>query len=450
MKDSTVNMTEGNTLSLLIRFSIPMLIGNIFQQLYNVVDSVVVGRLVGSDALGAVGATSSISFLFFALCNGIGNGGGIVTSQFFGKNDSRDIKSCIANVGYIMIIFPLIVGTAAFFLTGPLLRILNTPENLFHDAFVYMRILCVGLVFVSLYNYISSMLRALGDSKTPLYFLIFSCILNTGLDIFFVKVLRLSVFGAGIATLISQFISGAACLIYAVKTNEYFKLKRNDLKINSEIIRRSVKIGVPLSLQFSLIAVSTMALQRVVNVFGTVAVSTFTATSRVEQVIHQPYQTLSAALSTFIGQNFGAKKNNRVLEGYRKGFFLMLGFTILMFLVMQFLGKPIISIFIKDDEVMNMGAKALKITSFFYFFLGMIYLVRGVLNGVGDSFFALYNGIIEVAGRFTVPYILTILPLFEVWGIWWSVGIVWLVSGATAWFRFLGFKKKLKKDLQIL
>ncbi len=443
MRTNALNMTEGNTTGLLIKFSIPMLIGNIFQQLYNIVDSVIVGRLVGKDALAAIGVTGPMTFLFFAICNGIGSGGGIITSQFFGSGDKKSVKTCITNVGYIMICFPFAVGIAAFFLTGPLLRLLKTPQDIFEDAFIYMRILCVGLVFVSLYNYISSMLRALGDSKTPLYFLIFSCILNTGLDIYFVKYLGLSVFGAGIATLISQFVSGVLCLVFALRTNPFFNLEKDDFAINKNIIASSVKIGVPLSLQFSLIAISTMALQRVVNSFGAVAVAAFTSTSRIEQIIHQPYQSLSAAVSTFTGQNFGAKKNKRILEGYKKGLFLMTAFTIIMLVVMQLFGKQITSLFVKEEDVIHMGAVALNITSLFYIFLGCIYIVRGVLNGIGDSFFMLYNGIVEVVGRFTVPFLLTMIPAINVWGIWWSVGVVWFISGFTAWLRYQSFKKKL-------
>lgn len=448
MKNSTMNMTEGGITGLLIRFSIPMLMGNLFQQLYNIVDSIIVGKLVGADALAAVGVTGPMGFFFFALCNGIGAGGGIVTSQSFGSGDTKNVKSCITNVGYIMIAFPFIVGIAAFFLSGPLLRLLDTPSDIFPEAFIYLRITCIGLVFVSVYNYISSMLRALGDSKTPLFFLIFSCILNIFLDLLFVKTFGMGVFGAGVATLISQFISGAACIVFAFRTNEYFRLSKADMKVNPEVIRRSVKIGVPLSLQFSLIAISTMALQRVVNTFGAVAVAAFTATSRVEQLIHQPYQTLSAALSTFSGQNFGARKMDRLLKGYRKGMKLMVIFTGLMLLVMQIFPKQITSIFINEPDVIEMGAMSLKITSWFYFFLGLIYTVRGVLNGVGDSFFALYNGIIEVIGRFTFPILMTMIPFFGVWGIWWSVGVVWLLSGVTAWGRYLGFRRKTLKVIE--
>lgn len=447
MKNLTLNMTEGSPTGLLIRFSIPMLIGNIFQQLYNLVDSVVVGKLVGSDALAAIGVTGPMSFFFFALCNGIGAGGGIVTSQSFGENNTKSVKSCISNVGYIMIVFPFVVGILAFFLSGPLLNLLQTPKEIFPEALGYLRILCVGLVFVSVYNYVSSMLRALGDSITPLLFLIFSCILNTILDVVFVKYLHLSVLGAGYATLISQFISGALCLIFAFKTNEYFKLEKKDLKFNPEVVRRSIKIGIPLSLQFSLIAISTMALQRVVNSFGPIAVAAFTASSRIEQVIHQPYQTLSAALSTFVGQNFGAKKEDRMKQGYKKAMLIMVVFTALMLVVMQIFANPVTSLFVNEGEVVEMGAKSLRITSVFYIFLGLIYVVRGYMNGIGDGFFALLNGIVEVIGRFVFPILFTMIPAMGLWGIWWSVGVVWAFSGITAWLRYIQVKHRNKKKL---
>ena len=436
-------MTEGNPTSLIIKFSIPMLIGNIFQQLYNLVDSVIVGQFVGSDALAAIGATGSATFMFFALCNGIGNGGGIITAQSFGKGDKKEVKTCITNTAYIMLVFPLIIGILAFCLAGPLLHLLDTPENIFPESLSYMRIMCVGIIFVSLYNFASSMLRALGDSKTPLYFLIFSCILNTVLDIFFVYVLNTGVTGAGIATVISQFVSGITCLLYALKKNEYFKLNKEDMKFNRMITGKIIKLGIPLSLQFSLIAISCMALQRVVNSFGETAMAAFTATSRMEQLIHQPYQTLGTALSTFTGQNFGAGKNERVVAGYKKGAMIMVIFSALMLPIMQFFGDNIIRIFVSDEPVIEMGARALRITSYFYVALGTIYVVRGVLNGLGDAFFALLNGIVEVAGRFIVPILLTGVAAIGVWGIWWSVGIVWTMAGASALVRYLMYLKKI-------
>lgn len=446
-KDNTLNMTEGNTVKLLITFSIPMLIGNIFQQLYNIVDSVVVGKFVGKDALASIGATNSLTFLFFALCNGIGNGGGIVTSQYFGSGDKKNVKRCITNVGYIMLIFPAIVAITAFLAAEGLLVFLHTPEELLADSITYMRIICCGMLFVSLYNFISSMLRALGDSKTPLYFLIFSCTLNAILDLIFVRGLGLSVAGAGIATIISQFVSAIGSITYAVLTNPYFKLEKEDWKFDKIVTKKAIRVGVPLSLQFALIAVSTMAVQRVVNSFETIiegVVAAFTATSRIEQLVHMPYQTLSAALSTYTGQNYGARKKDRVQNGLKQGIILMAAFTVIMFVIMQLFGRNIAMIFIKKDEiaVIDMVAKALKINSWFYIFLGLIYTVRGVLNGLGDVFFSIYNGVIEVLGRFTVPFLLTSIPAIGVWGIWWSVGVVWSMAGISAWFRYLYYRKK--------
>ena len=444
-QNNMLNMTAGNPTALLIKFSIPMLIGNLFQQFYNLVDSVIVGQFVGKDALAAIGATGSATFLFFALCNGIGNGGGIITSQSFGRGDSKEVKSCIVNTAFIMLVFPLIVGITAFFLAGPLLRLLDTPSDVFADSLRYMRTMCIGIIFVSLYNFASAMLRALGDSRTPLYFLIFSCILNAGLDVLFVYGFGMGVLGAGVATVISQFVSGITCLLYAVKRNEHFRIKREEIRFDRNISLRIIRIGVPLSLQFSLIAVSCMALQKVVNSFGSIAMAAFTATSRMEQVIHQPYQTLGTALSTYTGQNYGAGKHDRVEDGFRRAMLIMVAFSLLMLPVMQFFGDNIIRLFVQKEEteVIAMGAGALRITSYFYACLGSIYVVRGVLNGLGDAFFALLNGIVEVIGRFTLPILLTAYAGVGVWGIWWSVGIVWSMAGISALLRYLSYRKKL-------
>lgn len=438
----TVNMTEGNIIKHLIVFSMPMLIGNIFQQLYNLVDSVVVGQFVGPQALGSIGVTMSLNFFFFAICNGIGSGGGVITSQFFGSGADSKVKKCITNTAYLMLIFPLTVGIISFFLVKPLLILLQTEEDLMADAVLYAQIMCLGLVLVSLYNYVSSMLRALGDSKTPLYFLIFSCILNTILDVVFVKCFGLGVFGAAVATLISQFVSGVASLVYAFLFNPYFKLKKEDFKLDTKILLSAVKIGIPMSLQFSLIAISCMALQRVVNGFGWIAVTAFTATSRIEQIIHQPYQTLSAALSTFCGQNYGAKNSKRLIKGYRQSMLLMAIFTAIMMPLIIIFGKGIIGIFVDTPVVIMMGAKALRITCIYYIFLGTIYMTRGILNGIGDAFFAILNGVVEVIGRIAIPILLVYFSPYGAWSIWRSVGLVWFISALTALIRYFAVKKR--------
>lgn len=441
--DNVLNMTEGNPLSLLARFSVPMLIGNIFQQVYNFADSIIVGQLLGADSLAAVGMSSAVTFLFIALCNGIGSGGGIVCAQYFGADESGRVKTCITNTAYIMFGLSIIIGAIAYILAIPMLNVLNTPANIFDETLDYVRVMCVGVIFVAIYNYGSSMLRALGDAITPLYFLIVSCVINVVLDFYFVKSLELGVFGAAVATVIAQLLAGVGCLVYAAFSNEYFKLKREDMIFNKDISYQVIRIGVPLSLQYSMIAISCMALQRVVNAFGSVAVAAYTATQKVDNLLYQPYQTLGNALSTYTGQNYGAKKESRILEGYRDGIIIMLVFSALMLVIMQFLGDNIIALFVSEADVIAMGGTALRISSMFYAMLGLIYVVRGVLSGLGDAFFALLNGIVEVIGRFTVPFILTAIPLFGVWGIWWSVGIVWLISAVAAWIRYIQYKGKM-------
>ncbi len=442
MKSNITDMTSGSPARHIILFALPALVGNIFQQIYNLADSMIVGRFIGSDAFAAVGATSSITFLFFALCNGIGSGGGIVASQYFGAHDMGNVKKCIVNCGLIMLIVPVVFGVTGALLSPALLRLLDTPSLIMGDAVLYTRYMCVGLLFVSLYNYLASMLRALGDSRTPLYFLIISTVINIVLDILLVCVFPLGVKGAALATVISQSISVLLCAIHAYRTNPCFKICREDISFSFKMAGRIVRLGVPMSLQFGLIAISAMALQRVVNSFGTTAVAAFTATNRIEQLIHQPYMTLATSLSTFSGQNFGAKRNDRVYAGYRTGIIIMASLTVFLTLSMQLFGSRIASLFVSDRNVIMLAAKGLRITSAFYLALGMIYVIRGVLTGIGDAFFPLFNGIVEVIGRFTVPVFLTSYLGFSEAGIWLSSGLVWLLSGATAWIRYVTYFRR--------
>lgn len=445
MKSNITDMTHGAPAKHILLFALPTLIGNIFQQIYNLADSMIVGRFIGSNAFAAVGATSSITFLFFALCNGIGSGGGIVASHYYGAHDDSNVKKCIVNTGMIMLVVPVLFGLTGFCLAPHLLKLLKTPAIITGDAVLYTRFMCIGLLFVSLYNYLSSMLKALGDSKTPLYFLIISTIINVVLDILLVCVFPLGITGAALATVVSQFMSVLLCGIHAYRTNSYFRITRNDICVTLRMTYQIVRLGVPMSVQFALIAISSMALQRVVNSFGTTVVAAFTATNRIEQLIHQPYMTLAASIATFSGQNFGAKRNDRVYSGYKTGIIIMISFTVLLMFVMQFFGKTITGLFVSDHEVITLGTKGLKITSMFYLSLGMIYVVRGVLTGIGDAFFSLFNGVVEVIGRFTIPLLLTMYLGYGEAGIWLSSGIVWIISGATAWIRYLTyFRRKVE------
>lgn len=436
MKTYVKDMTEGNPTKLLLSFALPMVLGNLFQQLYNLVDSMIVGKFVGADALAAVGATGSLHFLFFSVCLGMANGIGINISQCFGAGNHEDVKKSIANAAYIMIVTSLIMGTLGCVLARPILALLHTPENILDTSVQYMQISCMGVLAVGLYNCVSSILRAVGDAKTPLYFLIVASILNIGLDLLFVKVFEWGVAGAAVATIIAQAVSGIGCLIFSFMKNPYFKLEKVHMRVEWQIIWKSVRMGVPLAFQSSLIAISCVALQSVVNTFGSTVVAAFTATSRIEQLVQQPYNSLGMAMSTYSGQNIGAGKVERVKLGYRKGCMIMMAFSFLMLPVIQFAGEPIMKLFVDEAEVIVLGANALKITSWFYMFLGAIYVTRGLLNGVGDATFAFLNGVVEMIGRICFAKPLTLIPAIGVWGVWWATGLTWMLAGVVSVVRY--------------
>lgn len=430
------DMTVGSPVKLILTFMIPLVIGNIFQQFYNMVDSMIVGKYVGADALAAVGATGSLNFLFFSLCAGMANGIGITMSQHFGAGDEDTVKKTIINAAFLMVVCGLLMGTLGFTLTYPALRLLNTPANIIDSAAVYMRIMSAGVLAVAFYNCIAAMLRALGDSKTPLYFLVIASIINVGLDLLFVRKFDMGVAGVGIATIISQLISGIGSLIFAIIKNPYFKIERKHIRIDKNIISQSIRIGVPLAFQTSLIAISCVCLQRVVNGFGSVVIAAFTATSRIEQLVQQPYNSLSMAMSTFSGQNVGAGNFERVKKGFRNGFVIMAIFSLLMIPMAQFFGNNIMRWFVDDLEVIEFGTHALRITSWFYLLLGTIYVCRGLLNGAGDASFAFLNGLIEMAGRICLAKPLTMIPFIGVWGVWLATAMTWGITGIVSYIRY--------------
>ena len=441
-RSSTMNMTEGKPLGLLAVFALPLLIGNLFQQAYNLADSMIVGQLLGANALAAVGATGSISFLFFSIFNGISGGCGIVTAQYFGARRDDMVCKSIANSAYIMLGFSLLTGSVAFCMVPTVLTWMGTPAEILPDAITYMRMTSASVPLIAIYNYASSMQRALGDSRTPLYFLVVSCLLNVGLDLLFVGAFRMGVFGAALATMLSQLLAGAGSLLWAFRRNPYFRLNKSSLAFDKDIAKKTVRLGLPLALQWSLIAVSTTALQSVVNGFGAAAMAAYTACNRLEQLVQMPFGSMSMALSTYTSQNMGAGKNGRIREGFRDSLLAMAALAAVMLLVMQLFGGSLVSLFVKEGEVISLGGKALKITSLFYIFLGVIYVSRGVLNGVGDAMFSFINGIVEIGGRVGLPLLLLNFTAFGVWSIWITAGVTWMLAGISCILRYISWKKK--------
>ena len=441
---NVTDMTTGNPTSHILKFALPLLIGNLFQQLYNMVDSLIVGNFVGANALASVGTCGSINFLFFSLSSGLAIGIGIIVAQYFGAGDEENVRMTIANSIYVLLMAASVVSLLGIVFCPQILRLLSTPDSIIESSIIYMRTTCAGIICIAFYNGVATILRALGDSKTPLYFLILSSIINVVLDLVFVLNLGWEVFGVAFATIISQAVSAFTCIIYAYKKVSYFHLTRKQLKPNKRIIIRSFKLGVPVALQNSMIAISCMVLQGVVNSFGETVMAANTIISRIEQIVQQPYGSLSMALTTYSGQNIGARKTERVKMGFRKATLMALVFSLVMIPIAYLFGRQIVGAFVKEAEVIDMGAKALRITSLCYFGLGMIYVPRAILNGSGDTGFALINGITEVVCRIGYSQIFTRIPLLGYWGIWVTTGITWITTAAVCIIRYMSGKWKEK------
>ena len=430
------DMTKGTPWKLLLQFAVPLFIGNIFQQLYNMVDSIIVGNFVGPNALGAIGTTNSLNFLFFSLVAGLSVGIGIIVAQFFGSNNEEKVKDTIGNAIWIVLISSVIMACIGFFVAKPVLVLLRTDKVILGDATAYLKVTSIGICCTGLYNGVSSILRALGDSKTPLIFLIFASLVNVVLDLWFVLGLGWGVVGAGVATAFSQFLSAVTCIFYAYKSNTYFRLKKKNLKLNSYIVDKSLRLGIPVALQNSLIAFSLIVLQAIVNSYGATFTTAFTVISRIETLVQQPFMSLGAAVSTYTGQNLGAGKTDRVVKGFNSSNVMNVIFSAVVLVLFWTFTSPIVSIFGKDAEVLRIASDGLRITSCFYVFLGLIYTTRNVLNGAGDAMFSLFTGIVECIGRVGFAYPLTLIPFLGSYGVFVATGITWMLNGLFSLIRY--------------
>lgn len=445
MSNKVSKMTEGNTLKIILAFALPVLIGNLFQQLYNVADSMIVGNYVGTQGLAAVGAVGSVQFFFFSFCLGLSSGIGIVVSQFFGADNHELVKKSIINGIILTFVLSLTVSVTGLLFARKCLEFMNTPAEIINESHRYMTATCIGIVGIGMYNTFAELLRALGDSKTPLKFLTLAACTNIALDIVLIVFFDMGVLGAGVATACSQFLAAFGVVIYTLKKNPYFKFQRSDIRIDKMIIKRCLRTSIPVALQFSMIAISLVVLQSVVNGFGPLIVAAFTVTSKVENVISQPFATLTTAMTAYSGQNYGAGKLDRVKEGIKWGLILMASYTAIMVPCVFFFGHKITAVFVSDPEVITTGAQALKITSSFYIFLGLIYVTRGVLNGVGDTMFAFISGVLEMLGRVGFAKPMTMIAAVGVWGIWIATGITWFMAGTAGVVKYrLGKWRKVR------
>ncbi|MDE6924606.1 MAG: MATE family efflux transporter [Acetatifactor sp.] len=437
-------MTVGNPIGHILRFALPLLVGNIFQQFYNMVDSLVVGNFVGANALAAVGNCGAVNSLFFALANGLSIGIGILAAQYFGAHDEGKIKSVIANAVYALGSVAIVMSVFGILFSPQVIWLMGTPEGIRAESVIYMRVTCAGMLGLAFYNGAAAVLRALGDARTPLYFLILSSIVNVILDLLFVLQLDMGVMGVGLATMIAEYTSAIVCLLYAYKRVSFFRLRREDMKPDREIIIRSFQLGIPIAMQSAMISVSRMILQGVINSFGESVMAASNIINRIEELVQQPFSSLHAALTTYAGQNIGARDTERVKKGYRQSAVVAVSFGLLIIPIAYLFGENIIGAFVKEEEVIAIGTAALHINSLFYTVVGMIHVSRAVLNGCGDTGFALMNGVTEVICRVCYSQFFTRIPAIGYWGIWVTTAATWTTTAVVCIIRYMTGKWKEK------
>ena len=427
-KTLTNDLTTGSPTRIILKFSVPMLIGNLFQQFYYIIDSAIVGKFVGKEALAAVGATGSLIFLIIGLTFGLSAGISIVISQYFGAQDYENVKKGFATAAYIIIGASSIMGIVGFFSTRTLLELLNTPDTIIRQAEMFMKISFAGILGISCYNGMAAVLRALGDSLTPLKFLAVACFVNIGLDFLFVLVFHWGVPGVAFATVISQVTAAIGCIVYSMVKYKLLHMPLKEFRPNKNMFNKCIKLGVPVALQNSLVSLSMMMLQKVINNYSDIVIAANTAVNRIEQLVLMPGMSIGAAVASFAGQNVGAGRQDRAKQGYNSASIIIIIFSLMMLPVMYFGSEYIMKFFTRkeDFEVVLTGVKAIRITCFFYSAVGMIFVSRNFLSGTGDIIMPMFMGLSEVACRIILAYTLT--AFMGCYGIWWATGINWFLT----------------------
>lgn len=390
MKGNTQDLTKGSIVKAIILFSVPLLIGNLFQQLYNAVDSYVVGNYVGKVALAAVGASTPIINMLIGFFMGISTGAGVVIAQFFGAGDLSKMKKAIHNSIALTLVIGVVLTVIGLTFNDPILKAIGVPSDVFSEASTYLSIYFWSLIFVMIYNMGSGILRSVGDSKRPLYFLIFSSVINIVLDFLFVKKFGFGVAGAGYATLIAQAISAIMVMYVLMKTEDSYKVVLKDIKFDKEILLKIIKIGLPTGFQQSIVSLSNVIVQSYINIYGASVIAGYSVTIKIDGFVNLPLQAFNMAITTFVGQNIGAKQYNRVKKGaYITTFLAMvtIGFFVV---IMYFFGRDFIALFNQEKDVIDAG-RLMQLTFLpFYIFLPINQVINGVLRGAGRSAVPMY------------------------------------------------------------
>lgn len=427
-KDLTKNMTEGRPLGLILRFALPLLIGNLLQQGYNLVDAAIVGRFLGTGALASVGASSSVQFLVMGFCIGACCGFCVPVAQKFGARDYSSMRKYIYNSFILTAVLAVVLTVACALLCTNILEILSTPADVFQGAWVYLFILFLGIPFTLLYNLTSGIMRAIGDSKTPFIFLAISTILNVFFDLFCIVVLKWGCAGAAIATVSAQAISGFLCLFFIIRKYPVLKMQKEECHLIGDYQKTLMIMGFPMGLQFSITAIGSMVMQSANNGLGSVYVSAFTAASRLKMFAMCPFDALATAVSTFCSQNYGAKKLDRIKQGLWQGTTVGVFYGIAVGIILIFFGRELSMIFVTggEDAVLDASGQLLHYSGYFYWALGILNVVRLCTQGLGYSGRAIFSGVVEMIARIVVS--IWFVPVFGFMAICFADQAAWVTA----------------------
>lgn len=397
----TKDMTTGSPLKNIIRFCLPLMVGNLFQQFYNMADTIIVGQFVGKNALSAVGSVGPLNFMIIGTVIGLCTGFAIPIAQRFGAQDIQNLKKYVANIIYTSIVVGVIFTCVAVLFARPLLEVLNIPIELRDEAYSYIVVIFAGIGATMLYNLLASIVRALGDSKTPLYFLLFSSFLNIGLDLLLIIVFQMGVRGAAVATVVSQFVSGVLCFIYVKRSFPILHLTKETKALDFTFIKNLLKNGLPMALQFSITAIGSVMLQSCVNGLGADCIAAVTIGGKTQLMIVLPAETIGITMATYCGQNLGAKKFDRIEKGVHRGVALAFGYAAIGFCVARFLGPYMSLLFIdgSETEIIALAQQYINAGSYFYLILSLLFVLRNALQGLGYSLTAMTAGVFELIAR---------------------------------------------------
>ncbi len=420
-------MTTGNVRKLIIRYSVPMLVGSLFQQLYHVVDGLIVGNYLGKEALAAVGVSFPVIFLLVSLLIGLTIGLSVLVSQYFGAKDLTKVKEAIDTIYLSLFIASVVISTTGLIFATDLMNMLGVPPEIEHDSVVYFSIFCAGLIFLFGFNATNAILRGLGDTKTPLVFLIISTVINLGLDILFVGFMGLGIEWVAIATVFSQFFAFVAAIIYLNQRHPIISFAIHKMVFNRKIFSQSLAIGIPSGLQQSFVAIGILALVRIVNEFGSNATAAFTIASRIDAFAAMPAMILASALSNFVGQNMGAGRFDRIRSGVRETMIIGLVLALFISVLMVVFRFELIGFFNQDPDVVQTGADYLLIVGFFYVVYSLMFVYMSVLRGAGDAITPMFITLIALwLGRIPLSWWLSRHAGTD--GIWWGIPIAWAIG----------------------